>query len=66
MAEEKLGEKIRRARLARGLGVDELAKKAKINPASIYRIEKGERAPRASTIAKLFKTLAKIPKLPEL
>jgi transcriptional regulator with XRE-family HTH domain len=63
---EKIGEKLRAARIARGVSVVTLAKKTGLNAASIHRIEKGVREPRAETIAIITRALAKIPKLPEL
>jgi ribosome-binding protein aMBF1 (putative translation factor) len=61
-----IGEKIRKARQDRGLSVADLAKRAGVDEVTIYRCESGERKPRAATLSKLIKTLAKIPKLPEL
>lgn len=61
-----IGEKIREGRLARGISVADLAKRAKVDPVTIYRLESGEQKPRAATLSKIIKTLAKIPKLPEI
>jgi len=60
------GEKVRSARQARGLSVADLAKRAGVDPVTIYRLESGERKPRAATLSKIIKTLAKLPKLPEI
>ena len=61
-----IGEKIKAGRQERGLSVAELAAKAGVDPVTIYRLESGQRKPRAATVSKLVKTLAKIPKLPEI
>lgn len=68
MAKElPIGERIRKARLERGLSVEKLAKKASVNPVTIYRIEKGERKnPHTATVSKLIRVLAKAPLLPKL
>ncbi|SRR5258708_40112566 len=58
--------KIRDARQARGLSVADLAKRAGVDPVTLYRVESGECNPRAATTSKLIKALAKIPKLPEI
>jgi transcriptional regulator with XRE-family HTH domain len=64
MAKDPAGAKIKSARLARGLSVAELAKKAGVNPASVYRIEAGAK-PQAATYRKLAKALASTKPLPE-
>lgn len=65
--EPPIGERIRKARLARGISVEQLADRAKVNPVTIYRIEKGERKnPHTATVSKLIRALAKAPKLPEI
>lgn len=61
-----IGEKIREGRLARGISVADLSKRAKVDPVTIYRLESGGQKPRASTISKIIRALAKIPKLPDL
>lgn len=64
--EQSLGEKIRRARLARGLTARELAKKAKVDVVTLYRIERGACAPRLTTHRRIVEALDKTPKLPEI
>lgn len=64
--EPSIPEKIRRARQERGLSVTDLAKKAGVDVATLYRLESGERKPRAATVARLIRALSKIPKLPEI
>ncbi len=64
MAKDNIGKRIRESRLARGLSVAELAKAAKINRASLYRIEAGA-VPHAATLRKLARVLAKSKKLPK-
>lgn len=59
------GERIRRGRLDRGLTARELAKKAKVDPGTIYRIEAG-RKPFPTTLRKILQALEKTPKLPEI
>lgn len=44
----------------------DLAKKAGVDVATLYRLESGERKPRAATVARLIRALSKIPKLPEI
>jgi transcriptional regulator with XRE-family HTH domain len=63
---ESWGERIRRARLERGLPAEELAKKAGVARATIYGIESGHRKPRPTTLRKVLQALEKIPKLPEI
>ena len=64
--EQSLGERIRKARLARGLTARELAKKAKVDAGTLYRIERGTCNPRPTTHRKIVQALDKIPKLPEV
>jgi len=64
--EQPLGERIRRARLARGLTARELAKAAKVDVGTLYRIERGSCNPRPTTHRKIIQALDKIPKLPEV
>lgn len=61
-----IGETIRTARHERGLSVAELAKKAGVDPVTIYGLEAGRRVPRAGTVSRLVRALSKVPKLPEL
>lgn len=63
---KEIGLKISKARQERGLSVQDLAKKAEVDPVTIYRLESGERKPRAATLARVVRALAKIPKLPEI
>jgi transcriptional regulator with XRE-family HTH domain len=63
---ESWGERIRKARLARGLPADELAKKAKVARTTIYGIENGHRQPRPTTLRKILTALERTPKLPEI
>ena len=66
MAKDRnLGERIRRARLERGLTARELAKKAKVDVITIYRIERGESSPRPTTHRTIAEALKKTSKLPE-
>jgi len=64
MGKDATGEKIKAARLARGLSIQELAKKAGVSRASLYRIESGAK-PQAATYRKLAKALSSIKPLPE-
>ena len=64
--EPSWGERIRRARLERGLAVLELAKSAGVDRVTIYRIESGESHPRGATVRKILLALEKAPKLPEI
>lgn len=64
MASSPYGKKIKAARIARGLSVAELAKMARINRASLYRIEAGA-VPHAATVRRLAQALAKAKKLPD-
>lgn len=64
--EHSLGERIRRARLARGLTARELARKAKVDVVTLYRIERGTCKPRPTTHRKIAEALDKTPKLPEI
>lgn len=67
MAKDKsLGDRIRRARLDRGLTARELAKKAKVDVVTLYRIERGVCKPRPTTHRKIVEALDKTPKLPEI
>lgn len=51
-------DEIRRRRIARGLSVNELARRAGVSGAAISYIENGKRAePRASTMAKIVAIL---------
>jgi len=60
------GERIRRARLARGLTAGELAKKAKVDRSTVYGIERGKRTAHPPTLRKILEALEKTPKLPEI
>lgn len=53
----KLGEIIKERRKQRGLKPRDLARSAGINLSEVYRIEHGERFPRAPTLRKLAKPL---------
>lgn len=53
----KLGEKIRRLRLLRGLTQEELAKRLGISELSIIHYEKGQRKPRIDILSKIAKIL---------
>lgn len=64
--QDSWGEKIRRARLARGLTAGELAKKAKVDRTTIYGIESGRRNPHPPTLRRILQALDKTPKLPEI
>lgn len=52
-----IGELIKIFRIARGVGVMELAKKLGINRISLFRIEKGERRPSETTAIEALKAL---------
>ena len=64
--EQTIGERIKAGRTARGLSVADLAKAAKVDAVTIYRIEANGAKPHAATVARLIKALAKVPKLPEI
>lgn len=53
----KYGEEIRRIRLAQGMPQGVLAKKVKISPVSLARIESGDRNPSRDLLTKLLKAL---------
>ena len=57
MSEERLGLELRRIREERGLTVEELAEKSGVSATTIRDLERGARAPRGDTIAKLAKPL---------
>jgi predicted transcriptional regulator len=58
--------KIAKARKERGLSMQELARKAKVSPATIHNLETGKFHPRGATLRKILEALQKSPKLPEL
>jgi len=55
--DEKLGTIIKRLREQRGLSLKDLARDAGISLSEIYRIEDGQRCPRAQTLRKMAKPL---------
>ena len=63
---EAWGERIRKGRLARGLTAEELAKKAKVDRSTIYRIERQKTAPHPTTLRRILEALEKAPKLPDI
>jgi predicted transcriptional regulator len=57
---------IARARKERGLSMQELARKAKVSPATIHNLETGRFRPRGATLRKILEALQKVPKLPRI
>jgi transcriptional regulator with XRE-family HTH domain len=58
----KIGDKVRRERIAQTLTQEELARKAGISPAALVRIERNESDPHVSTIRKIADALAVEPR----
>ena len=54
---ERVGLELRRIREERGITVEELAKKSGISATTIRVVERGTRAPRGDTVARLAKPL---------
>lgn len=54
---EKIGDRVRSLRLAKGLGINELAKKSQIHRATIINIEQGHHAAGYKTILRLAEAL---------
>jgi transcriptional regulator with XRE-family HTH domain len=52
------GAKLQAARLAAGINAKELAKRAKVSPTALYRIERGQtKTPHPETMLRLARTL---------
>jgi len=56
--------RIAKARKDRGLSMQELARKAKVSPATIHNLETGKSHPRGATLRKILEALQRVPKLP--
>jgi predicted transcriptional regulator len=46
--------------------MQELARKAKVSPATIHNLETGKYLPRGHTLRKILEALQKVPKLPQV
>jgi transcriptional regulator with XRE-family HTH domain len=66
MGDSSLADRIRSAREARGLSMNDLARRAKVSPATIHNLESGKRQPHPSTLRKILTALDKTPKLPDV